>query len=89
MAVHQIVVSMIARQALLTSGNDADAHRGIWFHDPSVITIPMVVGDRVEFECCGTVIQVGVITEVDIIPDRFPKFCSGVNSKGFRWVDAA
>lgn len=73
--------------ALLVSGMEPNGHRGLWFYDPTSI-LPegeVEAGDVVHFtKFFSEVIAIGVVTE-RVDPDAFPKLCSRVNSRGFRW----
>ena len=85
---HTIIITMIERGPLLVEGNDADAHRGVWFYD-STQHPSIKVGDTVEFTlgCSKEKVQEGCVTEANLDPKDFPKFCSRVNDKGFRWKE--
>lgn len=87
--IHKITIPMISRDALLIEGEEADRHRGVWFYDP--VQYPeMVAGDIVWFFVSNEqkILIAGSITEVGLLPADFPKFCSGLNSRGFRWKDS-
>lgn len=74
--------------ALLPSDKCGIGHRGIWFYDPTVQT-EVNTGDEVRFIRYmdrEEVMAFGIVTEV-LDPRQFPKFCSALNSKGFRWRD--
>lgn len=74
-------VPMCGRDALLISGNTANAHRGIWFTHIKGIR----EGDTVRFRCCGKIIQEGIVVRSDLKPSDFPKYCSKLNDSGFMW----
>jgi hypothetical protein len=80
----RIYVPMVARASATLPGNEPDAHKGIWFYDP-VVFGDIEVGDMIEFESALEVIDFGTVIEVGLNPVDYPKFCSRLNSRGFRW----
>jgi hypothetical protein len=87
--VEDVNITMIERGPLLVEGNDADAHRGVWFYETAALQEPIQVGDIVEFTlgCSREIVQRGTVTEARLDPRDFPKFCSRVNDRGFRWKE--
>jgi hypothetical protein len=84
MKYHKIEVGMVGRSSVLLEGDSPERHRGIWFYDPAIVG-EVNVGDEVCFVVCGGAIGCGKVTEIGLKPTDFPKFCSGLNSAGFRW----
>lgn len=62
-------------------------HRHVWAYDPKLYP-DLVAGRYVRFENNGEVFARGLVTEV-FSPDAAAvrEFCSGINSKAFRWKE--
>ena len=80
-----IDVGMNQRGTVTIPGDSLHGHRGLWFYDPTVVGREVEVGDTVVFTCLRTdVVAVGRCEEL-VRPEQYPKFCSRLNTHGFRW----
>jgi hypothetical protein len=83
---YNINIPMISRSSVTIHGDTADAHKGIWFYDPALYG-HIAADDVVVFGNNGEQFARGIVTEIGLNPEDFPKFCSGMNRAGFRWVE--
>jgi hypothetical protein len=84
----RINVGMNQLDAILVPGTGENGHRGLWFYDPTSVDPAGEIraGDTVYFtKFFSEVVALGTVTEV-VDPEAFPKLCSRINSRGFRWT---
>lgn len=82
------VITCALDSLLLSAPACEQGHKGLWFYSTEGTNgVEVEVGDVVEFMHNVTdVVAVGLATEL-VRAEDYPKFCSRVNDKGFKWID--